>query len=169
MAPATTITDERDIIISIHPQHVANIVNGIKNHEFRNYLLPPSTKRLWIYETSPASLIRYIATISHGKRPGEICDSSGLKNDMFDRGELEGCVKYGYEILKLERLSEPISLSDLKQKGWLRGAPQKYGFVKPAMQEAAVSLQLVFDATADKSTELANAGEIHDGNGDGSE
>ncbi|CAG9941004.1 unnamed protein product [Clonostachys rosea f. rosea IK726] len=125
--------DRRYIIISIHPKYVANIVSREKNHEFRNYLLPASVKRLWIYETSPLSSIRYIATISQGKRPGEICNPDGLENDEFDRGDLEGSAKY---------LPASYSLSDLKRKGWLKGAPQKYCFLKPAMREAASTLPL---------------------------
>ena len=150
-------TPERDLILSIHPQHVANIVNRVKNHEFRNYLLPVSVKRLWIYETSPASSIRYVATISHGKRPGEIRDPKGLRNDEFDRGDLEGRVKYAYEILKLEELPEPYSLTALKSNGWLGGAPQKYCFVKPAMATAlnTTSLRLVFDSVPSVTLERA--------------
>jgi hypothetical protein len=148
-------TPEPDLILSIHPQHVANIVTRVKNHEFRNYLLPVSVKRLWIYETSPASSIRYVATISHGKRPGEIRDPKGLRNDEFDRGDLEGRVKYAYEILKLEELPKPYSLTTLKSNGWLGGAPQKYCFVKPAMAAAlsTTSLRLVFDSVPSVSLE----------------
>ena len=138
-----------DLIISIRPQHVANIVRRTKNHEFRNYLLPVSVRRLWIYETSPASAIRYVATISHGKRPGEIRNSDGLKNDEFDRGSMEGRVKYAYEILRLEELEEPFTLGALKANGWLGGAPQKYCFVKPAMAAALATakLRLLFNTT----------------------
>ncbi len=80
----------RDLIIAIHPRHVRHICQRTKNHEFRKYLFPPFVERLWIYETSPISSIRYVATISRGKRPGEIRDPSGLRNDEFDRGDLEG-------------------------------------------------------------------------------
>ncbi|KAK3687599.1 hypothetical protein B0T22DRAFT_132827 [Podospora appendiculata] len=137
-----------DIIISIHPQHVANIVSRVKNHEFRSYLLPSTVKRLWIYETSPTSSIRFIATVSQGKRPGEIQDPSGLKNDEFDLGELESRAQFAYEIQKLEELPTAYSLDDLKRRGWLNGAPQKYCFVKPAMDEAlkTTPLKLVFDS-----------------------
>lgn len=137
----------QDLILSIRPQHVANIVSRVKNHEFRNYLLPVSVRRLWIYETSPASAIRYVATISHGKRPGEIQDSTGLRNDEFDRGESAGRVKYAYEILRLEELGEPLGLAVLKERGWLGGAPQKYCFVKGPMATAlgAASLRILFD------------------------
>lgn len=138
----------RDLILSIHPRHVANIVSRVKNHEFRNYLLPVSVNRLWIYETSPASAVRYVATISHGKRPGEIREPGGLRNDEFDRGDLEGRVKYAYEILKLEELESPYTLATLKSNGWLGGAPQKYCFVKPEMATAlsVATLRLVFDS-----------------------
>ncbi|KJK73574.1 hypothetical protein H634G_11175 [Metarhizium anisopliae BRIP 53293] len=150
---------QHDIIISIHPQHLANIISRVKNHEFRNYLLPPSTKRLLIYETSPASAIRYVATISHGKQPGEICDSTGLRNDEFDRGDLEGRVKYGYEIRKLEEFPKPYSLDDLKRNGWLNGAPQKYCFVKPAMDDVlkSVPLRLIFDTLPAATSPAAEA------------
>ena len=149
----------RDLILSIHPQHVANIVNRTKNHEFRNYLLPLSVNRLWIYETSPASAIRYVATISHGKRPGEICEPNGLRNDEFDRGDLEKRVKYAYEILKLEELEKPYTLATLKYNGWLGGAPQKYCFVKPEMATAlsVATRRLVFDSgPADPETSHEN-------------
>ncbi|MBE3042875.1 hypothetical protein IMZ48_09945 [Candidatus Bathyarchaeota archaeon] len=148
-----------DLILSIHPRHVSNILTRVKNHEFRNYPLPPTVRRLWIYETSPASAIRYVATISHGKKPGEICDPTGLRNDEFDRGESAGRVKYAYEILRLEELEEPWTLAALKKNGWLGGAPQKYCFVKGEMVAALgdVSLRLLFDTKA----------EVEAGDGDG--
>lgn len=145
-----------DIIISIHPQHVANIVNCVKNHEFRKYLLPAEVRRLWIYETSPASAIKYIATISAGKRPGEIRDPSGLRNDDFDDGRLEHRVKYAYEIQSLEELATPISLGDLKRNGWLNGPPRKYCYVERSMSQAlsVAPTNLVFDSITTVSPEI---------------
>ncbi|PGH19867.1 hypothetical protein AJ80_03784 [Polytolypa hystricis UAMH7299] len=134
-----------DIIIAVHPEHVAKIILRVKNHEFRKYLLPPHIKRLWIYETSPASAIKYVATISPGKQPGEICDSSSLRNDEFDQGMLEHLAKYAYEIQKLEALPKIITLSDLKQNGWLNGPPQKYCYVKEAMNHALSALPLKYN------------------------
>lgn len=136
-----------DIVIAIHPKHVANIVSRVKNHEFRKYLLPAEVRRLWIYETRPASSVKYVATISAGKRPGEIRDPKGLRNDEFDQGQSESLVEYAYEILRLEALAVPISLSDLKENGWLNGPPQKYCYVKPSMRQALNMAQtnLVFD------------------------
>ncbi len=137
-----------DIIIAIHPRHIANILSRVKNHEFRKYLLPAEVTRFWIYETSPASSVKYVATISPGKRPGEIHDPSGLRNDEFDEGKLEHLVKYAYEIRRLEALAAPISLRDLKQNGWLNGPPQKYCYVKEPMRQAlrVMPTKLVFDS-----------------------
>ncbi|KAK4224006.1 hypothetical protein QBC38DRAFT_486359 [Podospora fimiseda] len=145
MAPQVS---KADIIISIHPKHVENIASRVKNHEFRKYLLPAEVRQLWIYETSPASSVKYVATISAGKQPGEIRDPNGLRNDEFDQGRLDGLVKYAYEILKLEVLKTPISLSDLKENGWLNGPPQKYCYVKESMRKAldTVETTLVFDS-----------------------
>ncbi|KPM44969.1 hypothetical protein AK830_g1607 [Neonectria ditissima] len=143
-----------DIIIAIHPRHIANIVSRTKNHEFRKYLLPTEVRRLWIYETSPASSVKYVATISAGKRPGEIRDPSGLRNDEFDEGRLEHLVKFAYEIHRLEALTTPISLGDLKQNGWLNGPPQKYCYVKQPMRQAlsVTPLTLIFDSITMVST-----------------
>ncbi|KAK3903632.1 hypothetical protein C8A05DRAFT_14404 [Staphylotrichum tortipilum] len=140
-----------DILISIHPRHVANIVARVKNHEFRKYLLPSDVCRLWIYETRPASAVAYVATISPGKRPGEICDPSGLRNDGFDEGRLENLAKYAYETRRLEALAVPLSLGDLKERGWLNGAPQKYCYVQQEMLQAlsAAEMRLVFDSAED--------------------
>ncbi|PGH06432.1 hypothetical protein AJ79_06521 [Helicocarpus griseus UAMH5409] len=143
-------SSKSDIIIAIRPEHVANIVSRGKNHESRKYLLPSRIKRLWLYETSPASTIKYVATISAGKRLGEIRDSRGLRNDEFDQGNMEHPAKYAYEIQKLEGLPEIISLSDLKQNGWLNEAPQKYCYVKDSMRHvlSALPLDVVFDSAS---------------------
>jgi predicted transcriptional regulator len=130
---STPLSSKTDIIISIHPKHVADIVSGDKDHEFRHYLLPKCVRRMWIYETSPVSSIKYIADISHGKKPGEIANVKGLKNAEFNT--LKGEVEYAYEIWKLYALERPVSIQDAKDRGWLRGPPQKYCYVKQPMIE----------------------------------
>ncbi|KAH8598437.1 hypothetical protein B0O99DRAFT_699774 [Bisporella sp. PMI_857] len=60
-----------------------------ENQEFRNYLLPSTVKRIWIYETAPISAIRYCAVIEPGEQPGELSedDLEGLNNRKFNDGE----------------------------------------------------------------------------------
>ena len=41
-----------DVLLSIKPVHLANIVSRQKNHEYRKYRLRDEATRLWFYETS---------------------------------------------------------------------------------------------------------------------
>lgn len=136
-----------DIIIAIQPQHVANIISRVKDHEFRKYLIPQSVRRFWIYETSPASAIKYVAEVSAGKRPGEITNVNGLRNLDFNEGKFEA--KFAYEIIRLVKLDACITLDDLKTREWLNGPPQKYCYVKQEMKDAlrTVSTTTIFDKT----------------------
>lgn len=136
MAPDNPRTD---ILISIHPKHVTNIVARQKNHEFRKYLIPSTVKRMWIYETAPISAIRYCAVIDPGKQPGELAedDLDGLNNRKFNEGETSNAggsgSRYAYKISELYRLKNGSTLEDLKSKGWAKGAPQKYNFAPKEM------------------------------------
>jgi hypothetical protein len=82
-------TPPTDILVSIYPKHVDDIVAQRKNHEFRKYLIPITVKRMWIYETAPVSAIRYCAVIEPGKQPGELAedDLDGLNNRSFNDGD----------------------------------------------------------------------------------
>jgi predicted transcriptional regulator len=155
-------TVRTDIIIAIHPKHVSNIVSRVKDHEYRKYLIPSSVLRIWIYETSPASAIKYVAQISPGKRPGEITNSLGLRNAEFNEGKLEHIVKYAYEIQNLLATPSPWTLQDLKAKGWLNGPPQKYCYVKESMMAALhnISLVKVFDSLTSPDVCDRDLGEV---------
>jgi hypothetical protein len=121
-----------DILISIMPIHMANIASRLKTHEFRRYLIPASVKRMWFYTTTPAQCVQYVAVVSNGKTPGEIStEDTGLGNDDFNAGRKES--KYGYQIVHLYELHEPLSLQDLIERGFAKGAPQKYQWVSEEM------------------------------------
>lgn len=137
-----------DILISIYPKHVTNIANRTKTHEFRNYLIPHSVERFWIYTTAPVSAVTHVATVSHGKRPGELGGATGLKCSEFERGDM-GLNAHAYEILVLEELVAPVPLAELKRQGWVRGAPQKYAWMVEGMVQAIedgeLERRVVFD------------------------
>jgi predicted transcriptional regulator len=131
MSPAT----RSDIIISIKPNHMQNIALRLKTHEFRNYFIPPSVKRMWFYTTAPEQRIRYVAVVGTGKRPGKISlEDTGLGNEDFNAGKKES--KYGYEILHLYELREPLSLQDLIARRYAKSAPRKYCWVSDEMLNA---------------------------------
>ncbi|KAK3378804.1 hypothetical protein B0T24DRAFT_674648 [Lasiosphaeria ovina] len=131
----------REIILSIHPEHVANIVKQVQNNGLGNYSLPETARRVWLYEKSPTSAIQYVATVGHAEKRSEIRGSSVSKNDRF-----------GFEIEKLERLPTLFSPSSMYILGLLKAPPQKYCFMNSAMAQAieknleASPLELVFDS-----------------------
>ncbi|KAF3761766.1 hypothetical protein M406DRAFT_234271, partial [Cryphonectria parasitica EP155] len=95
-------TDRSDVIMSIHPEHVEEIVDGAKTHEFRNFRLH-QVARIWIYITHPVCELKYMAVISGYKLPGEIsADDPGVGNKAFNEGKGS---KYAYELLQVYQLN----------------------------------------------------------------
>jgi hypothetical protein len=80
----------------------------------------------------------YIAHIAHGEPPEEVIREDGFRDPNFVEGtefnKYSG--EFGYRILQLEAIDDPITLSDLKERNWLQGAPQKYCYVREAMADA---------------------------------
>lgn len=137
MARAKSLTPKTgrgDIFMSIRPEHIHGIATSAKNHEYRRYLLPSSVRRIWFYTTAPISRIEHVARISHGKVPGEVLEDGGIGNVDFNAGKKVS--KYGYEILDLWKLRQPISLKLAISEGFLKGAPQKYCWVPLALLES---------------------------------
>ena len=128
MAPRTI---NSDIFISIHPQHVTNIVNRTKDHEMRIWSFQDTVVRIWIYETAPVSAVTYMAAIGPAKRPGEILDVRGIGNAEFNAKT--GSNWRAYEILALYELADPVPISKLKSNEWLKAPPQKFAWVRPAV------------------------------------
>jgi len=124
----STLEAQRDVLMSIKPEHINNIATAKKNHEYRKYKLPASVERIWFYTTAPTSAIQYIAFISGAKEPGEVPEDGGIGNADFNAGKKVS--KFGYEILGLWELQEPLSLVQAMEKGYLNGPPQKYSWVK---------------------------------------
>ncbi|KAJ3192730.1 hypothetical protein HDU67_005372 [Dinochytrium kinnereticum] len=103
-----------DVILPIKPEYVRLIVDRKKNYEYRKYKLRPTIERLWLYETAPISAIRYVMSTASPRRPGEVCDSSGIGNDDFDAGLKES--KYGYPVLAVSRLPDILTKKTLEAK-----------------------------------------------------
>ncbi|KAK5626248.1 hypothetical protein RRF57_001963 [Xylaria bambusicola] len=124
-------TPHSDIMVSLHPEHIARIVDQTKNHEFRVWKIPQQVSRIWIYITRPESQLRYMCLFSEPKTPGEIEDKSGVGNVEFNQGKM--AAKFAYEILQVYELNNPVSLDEMKRKGWVAGPPQKYTYIPPAV------------------------------------
>lgn len=128
LAPRTL---NSDIFISIYPQHVTNIVNRTKDHEFRGWLISPTVSRIWIYETKPVGILKYMAVIGSAKRPGEIVDQRGIGNADFNRNIDKS--HFAYEILELYELADPLTLNKMVANAWVNGPVQKFAWVRPAV------------------------------------
>ncbi|KAK1589769.1 uncharacterized protein LY79DRAFT_556272 [Colletotrichum navitas] len=121
--------DRTDIFISIHPEHMEEIVSGRKNHEFRNYKIPHTVSRMWLYITQPVAELKYMACFSDAKSPGEI-DEDGIGNAEFNQKKGS---KFAYHLYKLYELNDPMSLQYMMDRDYLHGPPQKYTYVPPAV------------------------------------
>ncbi|KAF4949155.1 hypothetical protein FSARC_13573 [Fusarium sarcochroum] len=128
--PQTNSRSERvatDVLLSIKPVHLANIVSREKNHEYRKYRLKDGVSRLWLYETGGGggrSSITHIAVIPPTTRhePGSVpTEPFGIGNTEFNDGLKES--KYGYPILELYELINPVTLNEMKTQWGMGGAP----------------------------------------------
>ncbi|KXX73500.1 hypothetical protein MMYC01_209965 [Madurella mycetomatis] len=98
---------ETDVLLAIKPVHLANIASQQKNHEYRKYCLRDGVTRLWFYETSEGGHVR--------RTPGTVPEEPfGIGNEDFNRGLKQS--KYGYPILQLYELIEPITLDEMKDR-----------------------------------------------------
>ncbi|KAL3421840.1 hypothetical protein PVAG01_05996 [Phlyctema vagabunda] len=129
MAPMTMSSD---LFLSAHPQRVTEIVSRVKNHYFSSHMLPSNVSRIWLYETDPVRVLKYMASISRALQPGELKDEGGSGNAEFNAGKMM-VSKYAYEILELYELADPLPLEELQRKEWLHKAPGAKAFVRPAV------------------------------------
>ncbi|TLS23219.1 uncharacterized protein PpBr36_06465 [Pyricularia pennisetigena] len=129
MAPQTA---RSDIIVTMHPSKVKEIVDGIRNHDFRTVKLPRSVHRLWIYVARPVCELRYMATIGEPREPGEIESNTGLGNAEFNEGKTNA--KWAYELEQVYVLNNPVSLERMKENGWTdSNASQRNKYLQPAI------------------------------------
>lgn len=122
-----------DVLVAIKPIHLANIVSREKNHEYRKYRLSDEVVRLWLYETKEGgqgrAAITHIAVIPEGIRrtPGTVpAEPFGIGNDDFNAGLKVS--KYGYPVLEVYELVEPVTLAEMRSK-WGMGAPMGWRYV----------------------------------------
>lgn len=107
------------IYVSINPEPTSKIVQGIKDHEFRNYIPKKGFKFLYVYVTAPQSQLKYVIEIGDIVKYPKKLESNGDGNYDFNIGKKS---KYAYPIIKVYELARPISLKELKNR---------FGFVPP--------------------------------------
>lgn len=108
-------------LISIHPHHVQNIVDGIKTVELRrtNLHLKPG-QQLWIYSTAPVSRIEVVVSVRsvHRLAPSSIWRKFGsqaaINREEFDLYVGERIKLTAIELGNVRKLRTPYVLSDLR-------------------------------------------------------
>ncbi|KAL8284330.1 hypothetical protein RB597_001581 [Gaeumannomyces tritici] len=133
MAPAS---ERSDVVVTMHPSRVQEVVEGMRNHEFRATRFPRSVVRTWIYVGRPAQELRYMATLGPSRTMGQIDPNTGLGNAEFNEGKrmAGGVAKFAYELVQVYELSNPVSLDRMRESGWTEGQDERsHRFLPPAV------------------------------------
>lgn len=120
------------ILMSINPEHVNNILAGIKKYEFRKSRCKERIDSIIIYSTSP--IMKIVAEVEVN---GIIEDTpqvvwkktqtaAGIDKPFFDRYYLGRNTAVAYALGKVSRFASPKSLADYG----IKVAPQSYVYVR---------------------------------------
>ena len=127
---------KNNILISIHPQHVAKILSGEKRFEFRKKVPPDSVRRMVIYATAPIMKVVAVAEIN-GKlsaKPESIWKitrhASGITKQHFNDYFHERDIAHALEIGEVTELDNPLPLNDISLS---LVAPQSYAFMDDSL------------------------------------
>lgn len=121
----------KNIVISINPEHVKNIINGTKKYEYRTKVAKGDVKKIIIYETAPVKKIVAEAEILEVlmMKPDELWDKtkdqSGISKQFFDSYFVNRDIAYAYRLGEIKVYKEPKLLSDFG----LKCAPQSFAYV----------------------------------------
>ena len=121
----------RKILISINPEHVENILSGLKKFEYRTRVAKKDIESIIVYSTYPTKRVvaeveivgiisgtpDYVWSITGGK--------SGITKGYFDQYFSNRNIAYAYSLGKIKVYPEPL---ELKCFG-VKAAPQSYIYV----------------------------------------
>jgi predicted transcriptional regulator len=123
------------MLLSINPEHVENILLGTKRFEFRKVRCKVDVDKIIIYATSPVMRIVAEAEVSeiiedNVEAVWEITKKYAAISHEFFESYYEGKNKaVAYKLTKVKKYKEPKMLSDYG----LRFAPQSFVYLSPAM------------------------------------
>jgi len=122
------------MLLSINPEHVENILLGIKRFEFRKVRCKSDVDKIIIYATAPKKMVVAEAVVEDIIE-GDIeavwditCEYSGISYDFYT-SYYEGKDKaIAYKLCDVRKYKEPKPLSDFG----LRCAPQSFVYLASA-------------------------------------
>ena len=119
------------LLLSINPEHVENILQGTKKYEFRKVRSRHPVDRIVIYSTAPVSMIVGEVEVMDalGGSPEEIwqqtAEHSGISKDFFDtyfRGKSKAIA---YRLGEVRKYKRPKHLADVG----VTSAPQSFAYL----------------------------------------
>ena len=122
---------KKRILISINPEHVANIINGTKKYEYRKIAAKQDVSSIVIYETTPIKRIVAEAKIIDVLvlTPSELWEQtkeqSGISKEFFDEYFKNRDVAYAYNLGKVKVYKKPKTLLEYGVKT----APQSFVYL----------------------------------------
>jgi len=122
---------KRNIIISINPEHVENIINGTKKFEYRTKAAKCDVGKIIIYETTPVKKVVAEAEIvdvlmmSPDKLWDETKAASGITKEYFNSYFKNRKTAYAYKLGAIKVYEKPRELNEYG----LRFAPQSFAYV----------------------------------------
>lgn len=119
------------ILISINPEHVANIINGTKKYEYRKIAAKQDISSIIIYETTPIKRIVAEAEIAEVLMlpPEELWEitknASGISKKFFDAYFKDRQIAYAYKLGEIRVFETPKTLLDYG----IKAAPQSFVYI----------------------------------------
>ena len=122
---------KRKILISINPEHVQNIIAGIKKYEYRKIAAKQDISSIIIYETTPIKRIVAEAEIIDVLElpPEELWNQtkneSGISKAFFDKYFNNKTVAFAYKLGRIKVYDTPRTLIDYG----IKTAPQSFVYI----------------------------------------
>lgn len=122
---------KKNIIISINPEHVDNIINGTKKFEYRTKAAKCDIEKMIIYETTPVKkVVAEVEIIDVLMMPPdelwiETKTASGITKQYFDLYFKNRDIAYAYKLGAIKVYEKPRELNEFG----LKFAPQSFAYI----------------------------------------
>lgn len=127
-----------DAILAMQDPYMTQIVDGVKNYEFRKYRISHSVQRIWFCRTAPYSSITHICEIlpAATRNPGDApLPEDGLGNvDFNNRDPNWDGYDFAYKIVSVYELREPLSLQAMKGRYGFKAAPRELVYLPESIR-----------------------------------
>lgn len=123
---------KKKILVSINPEHVQNIIKGVKKYEYRKKVVKQDISSILIYETVPVKRIVAEAEILGILMypPEELWkftkEESGISKEFFDEYFKGREIAYAYKLGKIKVYDKPKTLLECG----IKTAPQSFVYIK---------------------------------------